>query len=32
MSSNDKIKVMCRFRPPNKFEKENSKLIDVSIA
>jgi len=31
MSSNDSIKVMCRFRPPNEFEKEKSTLIDVEI-
>lgn len=29
--SNDSIKVMCRFRPPNAFEKEKSTLIDVEI-
>ena len=31
MSTNDNIKVMCRFRPPNAFEKEKSTLIDVKI-
>lgn len=29
--SSDSIKVMCRFRPPNEFEKEKSTLIDVEI-
>lgn len=31
MSSSDNIKVMCRFRPPNEFEKEKSTLIDIKI-
>ena len=27
----DNIKVVCRFRPPNNFEKKNSELIGMAI-
>lgn len=30
-SQEDNIKVVCRFRPPNNFEKKNSELIGMSI-
>lgn len=27
----DNIRVVCRFRPPNNFEKKNSELIGMGI-
>ncbi len=29
--SGENIKVVCRFRPPNKYEQKNSQLIDMKI-
>ena len=30
-SEEDNIRVVCRFRPPNNFEKKNSELIGMDI-
>lgn len=31
MSSPENIQVICRFRPPNKFEQENSELSQIRL-
>jgi hypothetical protein len=31
MSNYENIRVVCRFRPPNKFEEENSELSTIKI-